>query len=359
MQCYLVGGAVRDELLGRSVVERDWVVVGETTEAMLQAGFTQVGRDFPVFLHPQTKEEYALARTERKTGPGHTGFAVHADPAVTLEEDLKRRDLTINAIARAEDGRLIDPYRGRDDLEARLLRHVSEAFAEDPLRIFRLARFAAQLEGFGVAKETAALVRTMAADGATHELAAERVWQEFRKALSGQHCQRFWQVLAELHALAPWFTELTGLHSPPAGLAADDRFVALGAQLAPEQASDLSERLKAPNDERALIGQIAEYGDRLLELLSAGDATRADELSAILQAVGGLRQGDRFDRLVAVLSALAPASAPGLESLHALVGELRGIGASAVSSELSGKALGGAIASARRDRIEGWLTDLR
>lgn len=355
MLCYLVGGAVRDELLGRAVTERDWVVVGETTDAMLRAGFTQVGRDFPVFLHPDTKEEYALARTERKTGPGHTGFAVHADPSVTLEEDLKRRDLTINAIARSEDGRLIDPYDGKRDLEQRTLRHVSDAFAEDPLRIFRLARFAAQLDGFVVAPETSALVREMAAAGATHELPAERVWAEFRKALAGQSSQRFWQVLAELDALAPWFIELADLAPPPTSLEPDDRFVALGTQLTPDQARELGSRLKTPNDERALIVQAAEYGERLAALVQAPGSARGVELLAVLQATGALRQGNRFDRLLLVLSALVPARANRLAELHELVVELRAIGAAAVAPGLVGKAVGEAISAARRVKIESWL----
>lgn len=359
MQCYLVGGAVRDELLGRTVVERDWVVVGETPDAMLRAGFTQVGRDFPVFLHPQTKEEYALARTERKTGPGHTGFAVHADPSVTLEEDLVRRDLTINAIARAEDGRLIDPYGGERDLQARLLRHVSDAFSEDPLRIFRLARFAAQLDGFNVAQQTADLVRAMAADGATEELPAERVWQEFRKALNGIDSQRFWQVLAELDALTPWFVELAGLDSPPPDLSGDDRFVALGAQLLPKQAKDLGKRLKAPNDERALIVQVAQHGQTIDDLVQEKEAAHAVELLVVLQSIGALRQGDRFDRLIAVLSANTSALATRLSDLHGLVVGLRGVGAASVAPELAGKELGQAISAVRLDRVENWLTDPR
>ncbi|MCR9276595.1 MAG: multifunctional CCA tRNA nucleotidyl transferase/2'3'-cyclic phosphodiesterase/2'nucleotidase/phosphatase [Pseudomonadaceae bacterium] len=355
-----MGGAVRDELLGRAVKERDWVVVGETAEAMLRAGFTQVGRDFPVFLHPQSKEEYALARTERKTGPGHTGFTVHADPSVTLEEDLIRRDLTINALAQAEDGALIDPFGGQRDLQARLLRHVSEAFSEDPLRIFRLARFASQLNGFEVAPETADLVRSMAAAGATLELPAERVWQEFRKSLGGVQSQRFWQVLEELNALEPWFAELAGLQAPPSDIAADDRFVALGIQLSPEQAVQLAARLKVPNDERALIEQVARHGRKIVELIHVSDAPSAVALASLLQNLGALRQGDRFTRLSAVLASLFPNGAARLAQLSDLVVELRGIGAaSVVSAEAqqppTGKALGEAITAARLAQVERWL----
>ena len=176
MKTFTVGGAVRDELLGLPVVDRDHVVVGATPEQMVAAGFRPVGRDFPVFLHPQTHEEYALARTERKTAPGYHGFVFHASPEVSLEQDLARRDLTINAIARAEDGSLIDPHHGVADLAARVLRHVSPAFAEDPVRVLRVARFAARFRDFALAPETLALMRTMVDQGEVDHLVAERVW---------------------------------------------------------------------------------------------------------------------------------------------------------------------------------------
>ena len=185
MKIYQVGGAVRDKLLGLGIKDRDWVVVGATPEAMLDLGFQQVGRDFPVFLHPHSKEEYALARTERKSGKGYTGFVVHASPDVTLEQDLLRRDLTINAIAMAEDGSLVDPYHGQADIEARLLRHVSPAFAEDPLRVLRVARFAARFHhlGFSVAPETLQLMQAITKAGELQHLVPERVWQEWHAAL--------------------------------------------------------------------------------------------------------------------------------------------------------------------------------
>jgi tRNA nucleotidyltransferase (CCA-adding enzyme) len=177
MQAYVVGGAVRDELLGLTVKDRDWVVVGATPQEMLARGFQQVGRDFPVFLHPQSHEEYALARTERKTAPGYTGFVVHAAPEVSLEDDLMRRDLTINAIAKDENGALIDPHGGRADLVARVMRHVSPAFAEDPVRILRVARFAARFADFSIAPETMELMCNMVAAGEVDALVPERVWQ--------------------------------------------------------------------------------------------------------------------------------------------------------------------------------------
>ena len=178
MEIYAVGGAVRDALLGLEVKDRDWVVVGARPEEMLAQGFRPVGKDFPVFLHPQSHEEYALARTERKTAPGYTGFSFHAAPDVTLEDDLLRRDLTINAIAQDEAGNLIDPYHGREDLAAGILRHVSPAFAEDPVRILRVARFMARSTDFRVAPETMALMRSMTAAGEVDALVSERIWQE-------------------------------------------------------------------------------------------------------------------------------------------------------------------------------------
>lgn len=217
MQIYLVGGAVRDHLLGRPVVDRDWVVVGATPEQMLAAGYRAVGKDFPVFLHGDSKEEYALARTERKTGRGYHGFAFHADPTVTVEQDLERRDLTINAIAQHEDGRLVDPYGGVADIEARLLRHVSDAFVEDPVRLLRVARFAARYAplGFTVADETMALMRRMVANGEVDHLVPERVWAETRKALAEPAPEVFVRVLRESGALRVLFPEVDALYGVP------------------------------------------------------------------------------------------------------------------------------------------------
>ncbi len=217
MKIYKVGGAVRDRLLGLPVTDTDWVVVGATPEQMRALGFRPVGKDFPVFLHPETKEEYALARTERKTGPGYTGFTFHASPEVTLEEDLARRDLTINAMAEDEDGHLIDPYGGRRDLERRLLRHVSPAFVEDPVRILRVARFAARFRplGFRIADETLALMRRMVDAGEVDALVPERVWQETVRALDEDAPQVFFEVLRECGALARLFPEIERLFGVP------------------------------------------------------------------------------------------------------------------------------------------------
>ncbi|EPO2948760.1 multifunctional CCA addition/repair protein [Vibrio cholerae] len=217
MQIYLVGGAVRDQLLQLPVYDRDWVVVGSSPQAMLAAGFQAVGKDFPVFLHPNSKEEHALARTERKTGVGYTGFACHYAPDVTLEDDLLRRDLTINAMAQDGSGQLIDPYGGQRDLAAKVLRHVSPAFVEDPLRVLRVARFAAKLHhlGFTVAEETMQLMAKIAQSGELQHLTAERVWQEWHKSLSTHHPEVFLQVLRDCGALAVVLPEIDRLFGVP------------------------------------------------------------------------------------------------------------------------------------------------
>jgi tRNA nucleotidyltransferase (CCA-adding enzyme) len=215
MKRYLVGGAVRDALLGLPEGDRDWVVVGAQPQQLLDAGYLQVGRDFPVFLHPQTKEEHALARTERKTGAGYRGFQVLADPSVTLEDDLLRRDLTINAIAQDEAGALIDPHGGQRDIAGKVLRHVSDAFIEDPVRILRLARFAARFDGFHVADETMALMRRMVGSGEVDALVPERVWQELARGLMEATPSRMFAVLRECGALARLLPEVDRLWGVP------------------------------------------------------------------------------------------------------------------------------------------------
>ena len=214
LDAYIVGGYVRDKLLGKTAKDRDWVVVGATVEDMLARGFRPVGKDFPVFLHPFSKEEYALARTERKTGKGYKGFTVHAAPDVSLEQDLLRRDLTINAMAMTPGGRIIDPLDGQKDLRLKLLRHASPAFTEDPLRVLRLARFAAQL-GFDTAPETLQLCRQMAASGELQALTPERVWQETQRAMTTPAPQRFVKTLRACGALAVLFPEIDALFGVP------------------------------------------------------------------------------------------------------------------------------------------------
>jgi tRNA nucleotidyltransferase (CCA-adding enzyme) len=217
VKIYLVGGAVRDSLLNIDIVDRDWVVVGSTPQIMIEQGFQAVGKDFPVFLHPQTKEEYALARTERKSGHGYTGFSCFFEPDVTLEDDLLRRDLTINAMAQDSHGNIIDPYHGQRDLEQRRLRHVSDAFVDDPLRVLRVARFAAKYHhlGFTVVSETWQLMKRIAASGELAHLTPERVWQEWHKALATQHPEQFIHVLQECGALKEVLPEIAQLYGVP------------------------------------------------------------------------------------------------------------------------------------------------
>ena len=247
MKCYVVGGAVRDALLGVPVNDHDWVVVGATPQEMIDAGFRPVGQDFPVFLHPRTHEEYALARTERKTAPGYHGFTFHADPSVTLEQDLQRRDLTINAMAQDEDGRIVDPFGGQADLRAHVLRHVSPAFAEDPVRILRVARFAARFDAFRVAPETEALMRRMVEAGEVDALVAERVWQELARGLMERRPSRLFDVLRSCGALArllPEVDRLWGVPQPPQHHPEVDTGVHLMMVL------DLCARLQAPLEVR-------------------------------------------------------------------------------------------------------------
>ena len=217
MKTYLVGGAVRDTLLQRDVSERDWVVLGATPEQMQALGYQQVGKDFPVFLHPKTKDEYALARTERKTGTGYTGFSFDTSTEVTLEEDLLRRDLTVNAMAMDENGDLIDPFNGQQDLNNRILRHVSDAFIEDPLRVFRVARFAARYAqyGFQVADETIQLMQQIVNSGELQSLSAERVWKETERSLQEPNPEVFFETLKSCGALKTWFSELDALWGVP------------------------------------------------------------------------------------------------------------------------------------------------
>jgi tRNA nucleotidyltransferase (CCA-adding enzyme) len=250
---YRVGGAVRDRLLGRPVKDNDFVVVGASIEDMVALGFKPVGRDFPVFLHPETHEEYALARTERKSGRGYRGFVVHADRDVTLEDDLRRRDLTINAMAEDTDGNVVDPYSGRADLDARVLRHVSPAFAEDPVRILRVARFAARYAplGFRIADETMVLMRAMVTDGEVDHLVAERVWAELEKALREPQPSAFLRVLRGCGALAVLLPELDRLYGVPQRA---EYHPEVDAGIHQEMVSDMAARL-APGD--AVVGYAA------------------------------------------------------------------------------------------------------
>lgn len=299
MRCYVVGGAVRDELLGLPVRDHDWVVVGATPQEMLDAGFRPVGKDFPVFLHPDTHEEYALARTERKTAPGYKGFSFHASPDVTLEEDLLRRDLTINAMARADDGQLVDPYGGQQDLAARVLRHVSPAFSEDPLRVLRVARFSARYEEFSVAPETLELMRDIVAAGEVEHLVAERIWQELSRGLIEKHPLRMFDVLRACGALARILPELDGMDSAAVTCAATQdaaleiRWACLLHHLDTNTARAVSERIKSPNDVRDLAVLLTRENAALQATQTP--ATRLE----LLTRCDALRRPQRFHSLLA------------------------------------------------------------
>jgi len=319
MQVYLVGGAVRDQLLGLTAPERDWVVVGATPEELQRAGYRAVGREFPVFLHPDTNEEYALARLERKTAPGYRGFETRFSPDVTLEQDLQRRDLTINAMARAPDGTLVDPYGGQRDLRLRLLRHVSPAFVEDPVRVLRVARFAARLAslGFTLAPETRELLHAMVANGEINALVPERVWREMQRALAEADPAVFFDVLHECGALAVLLPELDwdsatrqALQRAARGAAgASVCFAALLAATPPEQIKTLCERLRVPNDYR----ELALLSARLHRRIAAAAALDAAGVLDLLEAADAFRRPERFELLLRVTQARSGAD----DSLHA------------------------------------------
>jgi tRNA nucleotidyltransferase (CCA-adding enzyme) len=292
VKVYPVGGAVRDELLGLPVKERDWVVVGGTPEEMVRQGFKPVGKDFPVFLHPATHEEYALARTERKSGRGYKGFKVHASPEVTLEEDLKRRDLTINAMAKAEDGSLVDPFGGAKDLASGILRHVSEAFAEDPVRILRVARFAARF-GFKVADETMKLMKQMVASGEADYLVAERVWQEFSRGLGEPHPERMFEVLERSGFLGKALPELKSWPKRFSG-SVPVRFAVLAWPLDEKDLKALCARLRAPNE----VQELALAASRSRETLKAASTASPQVILRLLKGADAFRRPERFAELL-------------------------------------------------------------
>jgi tRNA nucleotidyltransferase (CCA-adding enzyme) len=353
MKTYLVGGAVRDRLLGRPVTEHDYVVVGATPDDLVALGLRPVGKDFPVFLHPRTGEQYALARTERKTGPGYYGFETRFAPDVTLEEDLARRDLTINAMASDDDGNVVDPYGGRRDLEARLLRHVSPAFVEDPLRVLRVARFASRFAGLGftVAPATLELMRNIAASGELAALVPERVWVETERALGEQQPAVYFEVLRACGALEVVFPEIaalfgvpqpenwhpeidTGLHTMQvlevaAQMSADTtvRFAALvhdlGKGLTPREQwpghsgheaagaaliEKLCTRLRAPNDHRELAVLVARHHAKVHRVAELRPGT----LLELLEQTDAFRRGERFERLLVACEADARGRGPQL-----------------------------------------------
>ncbi len=406
METYLVGGAVRDALLGYPVAERDWVVVGATPEELLALGYRQVGRDFPVFLHPETREEYALARTERKRGHGYTGFAVDCDPGVTLEQDLRRRDLTVNAMARSAAGALIDPYGGQRDLAERVLRHVSPAFVEDPLRVLRTARFAARYAhlGFSVAPETRALMAEIVAQGELLHLPMERVWGEFERALAERDPDRFVRELRDCGALAVLLPELdtlfgvpqssqhhpeidTGVHTLMAlqqaarlSGAADVCFAVLihdlGKGTTPQAqwprhiaherrgrklVEQVCQRLRVPNHFRELALQVCEYHTLCHRALELRGAT----LLKLLARTDALRRPERFEAFLVACEAdargrkgLESRAYPQADYLRRALAVAREVKAADFADrDLSGRALGAAIEAERIHRLEAMRPD--
>ncbi len=400
MKTYLVGGAVRDKLLGIEVTDRDFVVVGATPEEMVEAGFRPVGADFPVFLHPETKEEYALARTERKSGRGYKGFTVYTAPDVTLEEDLRRRDLTINAMAEDEDGNIVDPFGGQEDLRNGILRHVSEAFAEDPVRILRVARFAARYAhwGFRVAHSTNTLMQQMVASGEVDFLVPERVWAELERALGEDRPSQFFKVLRGCGALARLFPEIDALYGVPqpehahrevdtgvhammvldaaAKLSTDTRvrFAALmhdlGKGATPEEewphhyeheqrgadmVANFCQRLRVPNDYRDLAVITARYhGDchRIMEL-------RPNTVVRVLESMDGFRKAERVELFTLACEAdyrgrrdMEDEPYPQGELFRAVFAAARAVDSNAIAREaqkagLTGDAIGNRIHEAR------------
>ena len=403
----MVGGAVRDALLGLPVQDRDWVVVGATPEALVAQGFVPVGKDFPVFLHPVSREEYALARTERKTAQGYRGFAVHTAPDVTLEEDLARRDLTINAIAQGADGTLTDPYGGQRDIAARVLRHVTEAFAEDPVRILRVARFAARFPDFSIAPDTMALMQRMVADGEVDALVPERVWQELSRGLMAQQPSRMFEVLracGALHKLLPEVARLWGvpqradyhpevdtgvhlmmvldmaaqLHAP-----LPVRFACLGHDLGKgttpvaewprhighEERSarlvkNLCQRLRVPNDCSEIAGVVArEHGN-----IHRSSEFGAAALVRLLERCDAFRKPQRFEDILFACECDArgrlglseqpyPQRQRLLGALSAAQSVLTAeVAAAAEARGLTGAAIGEAVQAARTAALNSWLT---
>lgn len=407
MQVYLVGGAVRDELLGLSPTERDWCVVGSTPAELESLGYRPVGKDFPVFLHPETGEEYALARTERKTAAGYHGFSFNTSPDVTIEEDLERRDLTVNAMARDADGRLVDPYGGAADLEARILRHVSDAFIEDPVRILRVAKFAARFydRGFRIADETLDLMRRMVTNGEVDALVPDRVWQETETALRASSSRRFFETLRECGALERIFPEIdalfgvpqpkrwhpeidTGLHvmmvldqaeklSPDGAI----RFAALVHDLG--KAATPKARLPShAGHEKRSLGLIRELATRLpvpkawreLGLIVAEFHThchkafelRPETILKVLERTDAFRRPERFEAFLVTCEADARGRL-GLEDrdygqaayLRAAAAAARAVDAAGIAAATADGDIPGAIRRARIDALAAWKAAYR
>lgn len=367
MQIYKVGGAVRDRLLGRPVSDIDWLVVGATVEQMQAQGFRPVGADFPVFIHPSSGQEYALARTERKSGRGYGGFTFHASPEVTLEEDLIRRDLTINAMAEDEQGNLYDPYHGKRDLDQRILRHVSPAFAEDPLRVLRVARFAARYApaGFHIAGETLELMRQISASGELQALTAERSWKEVERALMEDQPQVFIQVLRECGALKELMPELehgkdtlaalrqAAQHQQPLPV----RWACLLRGLEPAAIKALNQRFKAPRECQELAALVGEWAGRADEALQL----EPENLLEMLQKFDVYRRPQRFEDFIAACEMAAlgqgPAGYPQADYLLGAAAAAREVDVKPlVEAGLTGQGLGEALKAERLKALKTYKT---
>ena len=371
MKVYQVGGSVRDELLKLPVADRDFVVVGASPDELIALGYKPVGRDFPVFLHPETHEEYALARTERKTAPGYQGFVFHTAANVTLEDDLARRDFTINAMAQDEDGSIIDPYNGQADLQAGVLRHVSAAFEEDPVRILRCARFAARF-GFEVAPETMTLMRRMTDLGEVDALVPERVWQEVARGLMERDPVRMFAVLQDCGALArvlpectPWRADADNMralgHAAQLGLSLPVRFAVLAGTLTEAGVQALCERVRVPADCRDL----ALIHVRNATAFAAALTLDARALAELVQRCDGLRQPARFLSLIAVAHAYAAGARndagyrAAVKRLQAALDAVRGIDAGAIArTQPNPQAIAQALQAARVEAIAAALPAL-
>lgn len=359
LQVYVVGGAVRDALLGLPAGDCDWVVVGATPEAMTERGFVPVGGDFPVFLHPRTHQEYALARTERKSGRGYQGFTFYTGPEVSLADDLRRRDLTVNAIAQTRDGQLVDPLNGVADVQARILRHVGDAFVEDPVRLLRLARFAARFSDFDIAPETLALARHMVGNGEVDALVPERVWREISKGLTSESPLRLFEVLAATGALArvmPGFVMDAQLGDRLAcavahGLALPARFAL--ACLASPQPELLARYLKAPTD-------VIDFARLLpLALQGLGQPLAASAVLSLVEQLDGLRKPERFVDLVQAAACVLPDDFVNTLLPYWLQGlqTVRAVDAGAVARACAGRAadIKAAVRAARLEALLQWL----
>ncbi|MBA3662438.1 MAG: multifunctional CCA tRNA nucleotidyl transferase/2'3'-cyclic phosphodiesterase/2'nucleotidase/phosphatase [Gammaproteobacteria bacterium] len=360
MKIYLVGGAVRDKLLGFPIKERDFVVVGSTVAEMLRLGFRQVGKEFPVFLHPKTKEEYALARAERKVKPGYQGFEFDTDRTVTLEEDLIRRDLTINAMAYDEEtNQLIDPFHGKADLEQRLLRHVSPAFAEDPVRILRIGRFLARYHGLGfhIYSETLLLMKTMVNAGEVNALVAERVWKELERALLEPYPTLFFSTLEQCGALSILFPGLTqtsrgmkALLASSATTSAAVRFAALLHDLNPDVITSLCERYRVPKAFRDLAVLTARHFAMVLRVATL----TTEEWLQLFNAMDLFRREMRFNEFIEACIAIAEVDDRILdvEKIRHCANEVKSIDVQAILNRgLQGGALVDAIQAARKEKI--------